>query len=39
MMKYKLKLAIISGCYCRTAKVYLQATRRYMVIGYEQFRV
>jgi|CZCB01.1.fsa_nt_gi hypothetical protein len=35
-MRYRLKLAIISGCYCRSMKVFLQMTRRFTIDGYEK---
>jgi hypothetical protein len=36
MKRYRFKLAIISGLYCRSTKVYLQYTRRFMIQGYEK---
>lgn len=38
MKTYKLKLAIISGCYCYGARKYLNMTRKYIINGYELTR-
>jgi len=36
MKRYRFKLAIISGLYCHSTKVYLQYTRRFTIQGYEK---
>ena len=36
MKRYRFKLAIISGLYCRSTKVYLQYTKRFIIQGYEK---
>jgi hypothetical protein len=38
MKKYKLKIAIISGCYCYGIRKYLNMTRKIIINGYELAR-
>jgi hypothetical protein len=36
LKRYRLKLAIISGCHCYTIKKFLSMTRRFAIDGYEK---